>query len=305
MRRAALAIVVAFGVLAGCGGGTESEESKAERAIKKNILRLAAGWQYEDPGPFYAYYSEDYDFDEVGKEDHLQSIFDDFPYIRNWRLRTYEVDVVDATLALARMHFYMTFYADISALDQPDSFYAWVQSRNVLSQVWKRDFDGVWRVAAEYLSAGWVLGDSPEIGDFSVWSGDEFRAGWTYRISASADMPDSSYRVTLWPDCFAGEAFDPGSAYGWRGVSYFGDFMVRDDALGEYALSFIGQADRPPRTTMLGRRIDAVYIVVYGRSGEKRARQYRAPTGVRKSPFRLLRIHGSAGQSPRPEPRPE
>lgn len=300
-----LAVALGLGLVLGCGGDDDREEPRPEQQIRHNLLRLAAAWQNEDPGPFHAYYSEAYDFDEVGKQDHLDSIFEDFPYIRDWRLTGYNVDVVSADLALAEMHFAMSLHADISALDNPETVEEWVESRNVLLQVWQRDFDGVWRVAAEYLAEAWVMGDSPRINDFSVEPGDEFTAGLAHGISADAEMPDSRYRVTLWPDCFAAEGFDPEWADGWRGVGYYGDFVVRDDAWGEYALSFIGQADRPPGTTMIGRRIDAAYIVVVSRSGQKPARQHRAPTGVRKSVFRLLRIHGSADQNRCPEPRPQ
>ena len=115
-----LAVAVGLGLLLGCGGGGEDEESAAEKQIKKNLLRVAAAWRNEDAGPFYTYYSEEYDFDEVGKDDHLASIFEDFPYIREWRLTKYSVDMVSSNLALAKMHFTMSLYADVSALDQAE-----------------------------------------------------------------------------------------------------------------------------------------------------------------------------------------
>jgi len=304
MKRATwLSLAVAVVLLAGCGGD-DDEQSSAERAIRSNLLRLATAWQYEDTGPFYTYYSEDYDFDEMGKDDHLQSIFADFPYIRDWHLSKYEINVQDSTYALVRMHFSMELYADVSSLDYPTTIERWVESKNEILQVWKRDFDGVWRVAAEYLAAAWVLRNSPDIRSLSVVSGDQFHAGSAYGISALGLTNSGSYRVTLWPDCYAADYFDPDYAYGWAAADYYGDFAVRDAAYGEYALSFIGQTDRPPEDTMVGRRIEAEYVVVYDSSGQKPVRQYRAPTGTRKSVFRLMRIHGSAGQTPREEPRP-
>jgi len=304
MRRAGLLVVVgALAFLAGCGGGGGGGSS-VQDVIRTNLLRVAAGWQHQDTAPFYAYYSEDYDFDGLGKADHLQSIFSDFSSIRNFRVLKVSISVQSATFALARMDFSMQLFADIASLDQATAIEAWANSRNEISQVWKRDFDGVWRIAAEYLAAAWVLGDSSHIATNSVLAGDQFLAGTVHQVFATAFAPDASYRVTLYPDSFAASSFNPASTFGWQSADYSGDFTVSSTAFGEYAFSWIGQADRPPRTTMIGRRIDAVFIVVSTAAGQKPERHYRAPTGIRRSVFRMIRIHGSAGQNPFPQPRP-
>lgn len=291
----AIGAVLAPLVLSGCGGG--GGKSANEARIEQNLLRLAQGWKFEDILPFQLYVSEDYAFDEQGKADHIASIEADFPFISNFALAGYDIDVLSGQLASARMDVRFTLLADVSAVDNPTADYQQVAAASVIEQVWVRDFDGEWRVAAEFTSRAWVLRDLPTIYDMSVLPGATFRAGQTYDVSGSA-RAGTDPRITIFPDSVAAEqdGFVPESAFGFGDVTYSGDFLVRSTALGEYAFAFIAQADRPGQATMLGRTLRANFIEVQQAAGAAPAAKKRIVPGNRMSMFRHLRIKSAAGQ---------
>jgi hypothetical protein len=285
-----LAIVVA---LCGCGGGGKNPD---EARIERNFLALMQGWANEDLLPFELYISENYAFDEQGKADHIAAIQADFAWISNFRLLGYSIDLASADLAYVRANATMQIYADVAALDYPQAIVQWSRSDQVLEQIWVRDFDGVWRLGAEFVSRGWVLGNTPSISDVSVQPGAVFLPGSTRAVYGLAVGGDD-LRVTLWPDSAAAAGFSPESVYGFGSASYSGNFVVRSDAWGEYAFTFIGQTDRLGQAKMVGRNLWATFIEVQQTLAPS-AKKKNIIAGNRISMFRHLRIKGARASPP-------
>lgn len=291
-RITAICILLAFALaLCGCGGGGKSPD---ETRIERNFLALMQGWATEDLVPFDLYISQDYAFDEQGKADHIASVQTDFASISDFRLLSYDINMVSSGFAQARATVTMLIEADVSALDFPTPIVRWVRSDQVIEQVWIRDFDGVWRVGAEFVSRAWVLANTPSIFDLSVQPGDVFRAGTVRAVAATASA-SGGLRVTLQPDSVAAASFTPGSVYGFGSATYSGQFAVRPDASGEYAIVFIGQGDRLGQSTMIGRSLSATFIEV--EQSAPSAKKKISP-GNRISMFRHLRIKGSRASAP-------
>jgi len=295
MRRStrvlALLGILAAALLAGCGGG--GGKSADEARIEQNLLRLMQGWKFEDIQPFLLFISEDYAFDEQGKADHIASVEADFPFISNFTLAGYNIDVLSGQMASATVNVRFNLVADVSALDQPTSDFQQVSSAAVLEQVWVRDFDGVWRLAAEFTSRAWVLRDLPTIFDISVLPGATFRAGQIYDVFGGA-RASSDLRITMFPDSVAAADFQPDSIFGFGVTTYSGDFLVSSAAVGEYAFAFIAQADRPGQPVMIGRALRANFIEVQQAAA---AAKKRVIPGNRISMFRHMRIKSATGQA--------
>jgi hypothetical protein len=289
---------LALSLLAGCGGGHENADREA---LLTSISGLMTGWARQDSAYLEAFISEDYAFDEQGKADHIAAIVADFPDLRNFRLVRQQVDIVSPNLASAQVEFSVQLFADVASLDQVTATFAWANSDNLLDQVWIKDFDGVWRLAAEYLKGSWVQDDTPVISSFSVQPGDQIRPGDTGPISAIGSAASTGQRVTLWPDSVAAASFSPTFSFGFGAATYSGDITTRTDALGEYSLAMIGQSDIPGNPLMAGRLLRAEYIIVSTRAGRAFLGGKVVP-GNRQSIFRRLRIHRAAGkyQDPRP-----
>ncbi len=294
---AVLMAPVLLGLVTGCG-----HHGDADRAnLLASVSGLMSGWVTENPIYLERNISADYAFDEQNKDDHIAAIVADFPDIRSVRVIRRQLEILSPNLASVQVEFTAELFADIASLDQPAPILAWVPNRNWLDQVWIKDFDGVWRLAAEYLQGSWVLDDTPAISSFSVSAGDQIRPGDTGPFSAAASAASSSYRVTLWPSCDAAASFDPLSDFGFGGATYDGEITVRSDALGEYSFSIIGQTDIVGSPHMVGRLLNAVYIVVSDRAGRAIIGGKTVP-GNRQSLFRHLRIRRAAGQYREPRP---
>lgn len=285
-------------VLAGCGGGHDTERDR----LLDSVRALMAGWANQDSALLNRYVSLDYAFDEQGKADHIAAIEADFPDIRSFDLTGVHVELLGGGLATARVQFTAELYADISSLDQTSSIMAWAPSTNVLNQIWIKDFDGVWRLAAEYLELSWVRDNRPDITDLSIQSGDYFAPGHVAQFSAYAVERGSSYRVTLWPSCIASSLFDPDYMFGWGSATYSGEMTVRSDASGEYSFSIIGQSDATGNPRMLGRTLRAEYIVVSDTAGKSIIIGGKVVPGSKQSLFRHLRIRRAVGQYRQPHP---
>jgi hypothetical protein len=290
--------VLALGMLAGCG----NDESSDTQALLTSVRGLMTGWATENPAYLQQYISEDYAFDEQNKADHIASIVADFPDIRNFRLINQRLDIVTSNIASVQVEFTASLFADIASLDEPTAILAWVPSDNTLDQVWIKDFDGVWRLAAEYLQGSWVRDDTPVIDFFSVAPGDRIAPGATGGFSATGSASSISYRVTLWPDSIAAAYFTPQFAFGFGVADYSGDITVRTDAFGEYSFSMIGQTDIIGNPRMVGRLLRAVYIVVSDRSTGRAIIGGKTVPGNKQSIFRLMRIRRSVGQLKEPRP---
>lgn len=300
MKRWLLVALVLLGVaaLAGCD---RNEESADQRALLSSVAGLMTGWATQNPIYFERFISEDYAFDEQNKADHIASIVADFPDLRNFRLVRQQLAVISADLASVQVEFTADLFADIAALDNPTALMAFVPSDNLLDQVWIKDFDGVWRLAAEYLQGSWVLDDTPVINAFSVAPGDQIAPGNTGEFSAAASASSTALRVMLFPSSDAAASFDPTFAFGFGAATYVGEIVVRSDAFGEYSFAMIGQTDIPGSPRMVGRLLRAVYIVVSDRAGRAIIGGKVVP-GNRQSLFRRVRIHRAAGQYKEPTP---
>jgi len=289
---------LALGALAGCGGNHENTDRDT---LLASIGGLMTGWARQDSAYLDAFISADYAFDEQGKADHIAAIVADFPDLRNFRLVRQQVEIVSPNLASAQVEFTVQLIADVASLDQATATFAWVNSDNLLDQVWIKDFDGVWRLAAEYLKGSWVQDDTPVISSFSVQPGDQIPPGDTGPISAIGSAASPAERVTLWPDSVAAALFTPTFSFGFGSATYSGDITIRADALGEYSLAIIGQTDILGDPRMVGRLLQAEYIIVSTRAGRAFLGGKVVP-GNRQSIFRRLRIHRAAGQHRDPKP---
>jgi len=293
-RVAAMCAVAAFALaLCGCGGGGKSPD---EMRIERNFLALMRGWENKDLLPFELYISQDYAFDEQGKADHIASVQADFASISDFRLLSYDISVVSSGLARVHAKVTMLLQADVASLDSATAIIRSVRSDQVFEQAWIRDFDGVWRVGAEFVSRAWVLADTPDIFDFSVQPGDVFQARTTRAVAATAST-SAGLRATLSPDSLAAASFTPQSVFGFGSATYSGNFVVRSDAFGEYSFTFIGQADRLGQSTMVGRSLSATFIEV--EQIPVPSAQKKIVAGNRISMFRHLRIKGSRASQPR------
>ncbi|UCH34472.1 MAG: hypothetical protein JSV65_18415 [Armatimonadota bacterium] len=292
-----LVVLLAVVLLPGCG----DDDDPDRRALLNSVNGLMTGWVQEDSRYLQLYISEDYAFDEQSKADHIAAIVEDFPYLRNLTFVRQHAQIVSPNIATVQVEFAADLLADIAALDYPTTIEAWVRTDNWFDQVWIKDFDGVWRLAAEYLQRSWVLDDTPVIDFFSVDPGDQIPPGDTGGFTASAYAGSTAHRVTLWPDSDAAAYFDPDYAFGFGSASYSGDITVRSDAYGEYSFAMIGQTDIPGSAQMLGRRLRAEYIVVSDRAGRAIIGGKTVP-GNRQSIFRRMRILRAAGQREDPVP---
>ena len=293
-------VVTALLALALFSGCNDRQDPDREHLLA-SINGLMTGWVTENPTYLQRYTSNDYAFDEQNKADHIAAIVADFPDIRSLRVVRQQVEVVSPNLASAQVEFTAQLYADIAALDEPASILAWVASDNVLDQVWIKDFDGVWRLGAEYLQGSWVLDDTPVISSFSVQPGDQIPPGDTGAFSSVASAASNTHRVGLWPSSDAAAYFDPEFVFGFRSATYQGDITVRTDAYGEYSFAMIGQTDVPGTPRMLGRSLRAVYIIVSDRAGRAIIGGKVVP-GNKRSVFRRMRIHRAAGHYDQPQP---
>jgi len=289
--------LLALGLVAGC---SDKEDPDLQRLIA-NVNSLMAGWATENELQLERLISADYAFDEQNKADHIAAIVADFPDLRNFRLVKQQVEVISPNLASVQVEFTAQLLADVAALDQAVEDFAWVPSYNVLDQVWIKDFDGVWRLAAEYLQGSWVLDDTPVISSFSVQPGDQIPPGDTGAFSSVASAASNTHRVGLWPSSDAAAYFDPEFVFGFRSATYQGDITVRTDAYGEYSFAMIGQTDVPGTPRMLGRSLRAVYIIVSDRAGRAIIGGKVVP-GNKRSVFRRMRIHRAAGHYDQPQP---
>lgn len=296
---AALLLVLAVGLLPGCDDDDEADLDR--QYLLQSVSGLMTGWQTENPIYLERYISEDYAFDEQGKDDHIAGIVADFPDLRNFRVLRTWAQVVTPDLASVQVQFTAELLADIAALDEPTSILAWVRSDNMLDQVWIKDFDGVWRLGAEYLQSSWVLDDTPIITSFSVDPGDQIRPGDTGGFTSAASATSITHRVTLWPSSDAAAAFNPEYDFGFGSATYSGEVTIRSDAWGEYSFAMIGQSDIPGRPQMLGRTLRAVYIVVSDRAGRAIIGGKTVP-GNKQSIFRRMRIRRAARQYREPIP---
>jgi hypothetical protein len=292
-----VSVFLAVGLLAGCGGDHNSDRD----ALLSSIRGYMTGWVQENASFLNAYVSADYAFDEQNKADHIASIVADFPDLRDLKVVHQTVDLLSPNLASGTVEFTALLNADIASLDQPTSVFAFVPSDNFLSQIWIKDFDGVWRLAAEFLSGSWVLSASPVIELLSPLEGDQIAPGATGFVSALGSAANNSLRVTLFPDSIAAASFDPTSVFGFGAVQYDGDITVRTDALGEYALTMIGQTDAIGNTQMVGRSVRAEFIVVSTRAGRAYYGGKTVP-GNKQSLFRYVRIRRAAGKYFQPKP---
>jgi len=300
MKRWALLVLAALvvGGLVGCGGNDAGDRGP----LLTSVTGLMTGWANQNSAYLDAYISADYAFDEQNKDDHIASIVADFPDMRNFHVVRQELDIISPDLASVQVEFTAQLDADVASLDQLTSTYAWVNSRGLFDQVWIKDFDGVWRLAAEYLKGAWVQDDTPAMSHFSVQPGDQIQPGDTAPVSATGAASSTAQRVTLWPDCVAAASFSPSYDFGFGVATYDGDITTRTDADGEYSLAIIGQSDIVGDPRMVGRLLQAEYIVVSTRAAGRAFIGGKVVPGNRRSIFRRVRIHRAAGQvgSPRP-----
>ena len=290
--------LVALSLLAGCGGNHENVDRDA---LLASIGGLMTGWATQNESYLQQFISADYAFDEQNKADHIAAIVADFPDMRNLRLVRQQVEIISPNLASAQVEFTVQLFTDVASLDQASSIFAWAPSDNLLDQVWIKDFDGVWRLAAEYLKGSWVQRDTPVISSFSVQPGDQIAPGDTGAMSAVGSAENAGERVTLWPSCDAAASFNPTSVFGFGAAEYAGDVTMRTDALGEYSLAMIGQTDILGNVQMVGRLLTAEYVVVSTRSGRAFLGGKVVP-GNKQSVFRHMRIHRAAGKYREPRP---
>jgi len=290
-------VLLVVGLLAGCGGGGNSDRD----ALLSSIRGYMTGWAQQNQSFLDAFVSADYAFDEQNNADHIASVVADFPDLRNLQVINQTVEILSPNLASATVEFTALLNADIASLDQPSSLFAFVPSDNFLSQIWIKDFDGVWRLAAEFLSASWVLRATPVINLLSPLEGDHIAPGAIGAVSALGSAADNSLRVTLFPDSIAAAAFDPTFAFGFGALQYDGEVTVRSDASGEYSLSVIGQTDAVGDPQMVGRALQAEFIVVSTRAGRAYYGGKTVP-GNRQSLFRYMRIRRAAGKYWQPKP---
>ena len=304
MKRCILVLVLALavGLLTGC----DDDEDPDRRRLLSSIAGLMTGWATENPIYLEQFISEDYAFDEQNKDDHIAAIVADFPDLRNFRLVRQELDIIPPNIASVQVEFTADLFADVASLDEPAPILAWAASVNLLDQVWIKDFDGVWRLGAEYLQGSWVVDDTPVINTFSVDSGDQIRPGDTGLFSATASAASTAYRVVLWPSSDAADFFDPDFAFGFGSASYAGEIAIRSDAFGEYSFAMIGQTDVPGNPLMRGRLLRAVYIVVSDDPQALVAGRAiiggKVVPGNRRSVFRRMRIRRAAGRYEEPTP---
>jgi len=290
-------VLLAVGLLGGCGGGGNSDRD----ALLSSIRGYMTGWAQQNQSFLDAFVSPDYAFDEQNKADHIAAVVADFPDLRNLRVVSQTVDILSPNLASASVEFTALLNADIASLDQPTSIFAFVPSDNFLSQIWIKDFDGVWRLAAEFLSASWVRSATPVIELLSPLEGDHIAPGAIGAVSALGSAASNSLRVTLFPDSIAAASFVPTSVFGFGAVQYDGEITVRSDALGEYSLTMIGQTDAIGNPQMVGRSVRAEFIVVSTRAGRAYYGGKTVP-GNRQSLFRYMRIRRAAGKYWQPKP---
>ncbi|HUT74042.1 MAG TPA: hypothetical protein VM221_04305 [Armatimonadota bacterium] len=295
------ALLVTALLALGLSGGCQDKDDVDRRRLLASVSGLMTAWAREDPALLERYISEDYAFDEQSKADHIAAIAADFPDLRDFRLARQQLEIISPNLASVQVEFSAQLLADVAALDHPTPILAWAPSVNALDQVWIKDFDGVWRLAAEYLQRSWVVDDTPVIGSFSVSPGDQIRPGDTGAFTAVASAASNSHRVALWPGCDAAQSFSPDFAFGFGVATYDGDITMRSDAFGEYSFAVIGQTDIPGSPRMLGRMLRAVYIVVSDRAGRAIIGGKTVP-GNTQSVFRRMRIHRAAGRYREPRP---
>jgi hypothetical protein len=290
-------VLLAIGLLAGCGGGGNSDRD----ALLSSVRGYMTGWARQSQSLLDAFVSVDYAFDEQNKADHIASVVADFPDLHNLQVVNQSVDIISPNLASAEVEFTALLNADIASLDQATSTFAFVPSDNFLSQIWIKDFDGVWRLAAEFLRASWVLSATPVINLLTPLDGDHIAPGAIGAVSALGSAADNSLRVTLFPDSVAAASFVPTSAFGFGALQYDGEITARSDASGEYSLSIIGQTDVIGNPQMVGRSLRAVFIVVSTRAGRAYYGGKTVP-GNRQSLFRYMRIRRAAGKYYQPKP---
>jgi len=299
-RGFALALVILAGLLlSGCDGNGGSSD---RNALLASVRGLMTGWSTENPVFLEQYISQDYAFDEQNKADHIASIVADFPDIRNFRLVDQRLDIVSPNIASVQVEFTASLFADVASLDETLAIMAWVPSDNTLDQVWIKDFDGVWRLAAEYLQGAWVQDDTPVIDLFSVAPGDRIAPGATGSFSASGSASSIAQRVTIFPDSLAAASFVPDFAFGFGVADYSGEITVRTDAFGEYSFAMIGQTDIIGNPRMVGRLLRAVYIVVSDRSTGRAIIGGKTVPGNKRSIFRHVRIRRAVPDLKEPKP---
>jgi hypothetical protein len=293
-----LLVMLALGFLAGCGGGGNPDQE----ALLASIRGYFSGWAQQNPALINAFVSADYAFDNQGKADHVAAIAADFPDMANFRLVRQTVDILSPNLASATVEFTMLLNADIASLNQPTSIFQFVPSDNFMSQVWIKDFDGVWRLGAEFLSASWVLSATPVINLLTPLDGDTIAPGAVGGVSALGSAASTGERVTLFPDSVAASSFVPTFSFGFGVADYRGEVTIRTDAFGEYSLSTIGQTDIIGSAKMVGRSLRSVFIVVSTRKVSRAFLGGKTVPGNKQSLFRYMRIRRAAGQYGQPRP---
>jgi len=293
-----LLVVLALGLFAGCGDHGNPDRD----AVLASMREYFSGWAQQKPTLIADFVSADYAFDEQNKADHVAAVVADLQNMANFRLVNQTVDIVAPDLASASAEFTALMDVDVSALDQPPGNFQFEPSDNSLSQVWIKDFDGVWRLAAEFTAAAWVKSATPVINLLTPQDGDQIVPGGVGAVSALGSASSTAQAVALFPDSIAANSFVPDSAAGFGAANYSGQVNIRTDAFGEYSLAMIGQTDMPGNPMMVGRSLRGVFIVVSTRAVGRAFLGGKTVPGNKQSLFRYMRIRRAAGQYKQPRP---
>jgi len=283
-RALILAVLLVVGTLAGCGGGG------GDSALGSNVNAVISGWRALDASRVAPYVSDSYYFNGTDRAGYLSGLAADFADIDSVTNTSYDVTSRDADHAWVEVHFVAYMYLDIASLDH-EPIYDVAYTRNTLRQLWIKDFDGEWRIIAEYLRSAYAVRNTPVLSDLSLTDGDSWRAGTSHLTWGTASADSTRYRVTMWVDLPAASTLPPAN-FGWGAVDFEGTVTVDPLADGPYAFSYIGQTDDPATIYMRGRTLRGVYLEIYGAAfaGPRKP----APAAQVKSSLAPLRIRHAA-----------
>lgn len=249
-----LAVMAAL-LAAGCGG------SSGPAGLDSAIRAVEEGWRDRDASRIAPYVSADYYFDGLDDSQYLSDLAAQFAEMDTVSMKGHEIEVSETGYAWVRMDFTAYARLDVAAMHITNPIYERAFISETMRQLWIKDFDGRWRLAAEYVLRGYALRDTPDISYVSLVDGDELRAGTSVTVYGTADSNNNDYRVTMWVDAF--DQIGTGM-FGWEQVDFQDVLTVPSTAYGPYAVSFVAQTDDPNASRMRGRTLESVYVDIYG-----------------------------------------